>query len=84
MNIKGQNSKKSRRKSGAPEARSFVTPLFSAAPKAPKAPGDLLPAEWWPKVIFGLILAITVRMGLWVFLGLVKVPWQPMALEAAE
>ena len=50
---------KSHCKSGAPEARSFVTPLFTAAPSAPQAPEDRLPAEWWPKVILGLILAIT-------------------------
>ena len=66
------NIQKSRRKSGAPEARSFVTPLFTAAPQAPKAPGDRLPAEWWPKVIFGLVLAITYTSQIKVILGNLK------------
>ena len=63
---------KSRRKSGAPEARSFVTPLFTAAPsapQAPKAPENRRPAEWWPKVIFGIILAITYTSQIKVILG---------------
>ena len=54
--------KKKRRKSEAPEARSFVTLLFTAVPSAPQAlkvPENRLPVGWWPKVIFGLILAIT-------------------------
>ena len=43
-------------------AWSVVTLLFAAAPsapQAPKAPDNRLPAAWWPKVIFGVILVIT-------------------------
>ena len=40
--VKGRKQRvkiqKSHSKSGAPEARSFVTPLFAAAPSAPQAP----------------------------------------------
>ena len=68
-----KSPQKSRRKSGAPEARSFVTPLFTAAPSAPQAPKarreNRGPAEWWPKVIFGIILAITYTSQIKVILG---------------
>ena len=55
MKMKRQNSKKSpqKRSAGGAELRdSFICcGGFGAR--------DRLPAEWWPKVIFGLILAIT-------------------------
>ena len=46
MKTNGQNKEnKNRRKSGAQEARSFMTLLFAAAPSASQAPGDRLPAD---------------------------------------
>ena len=49
-----------------------MTPLFTAAPsapQAPQAPENRFPVEWWPKVIFGLILAITYTSQIKVILG---------------
>ena len=68
MKIKSQNSKKSPQKRSAGGAELRDSLIFCGA-LAPKAPEDRLPAEWWPKVIFGIILAITYTSQIKVILG---------------
>ena len=68
MKTKGHNSKKSPQK-GSAGGTELRDSFFYCGAEGAMRTGSQDPGEWWPKVIFGLILAITYTSQLKVIQG---------------